>query len=53
MARTVPIGRMYDHDVCPSASGAAIAAMTRSAALASQTGRKRAATAAFAASRRT
>jgi hypothetical protein len=52
MARTVATGRMYDHEVCPSVSGAANAAMTRSAAVASQTGRNRAATAAFVASRR-
>ena len=43
IARTVASGRTYDHDVFCSAAGAAIAAITTSAPVASQTGRKRAA----------
>ena len=44
IARIVPYGRMYDHDVFSSVLGAKSAATTRSAAIASQMGRKRAAT---------
>ena len=48
IARIVPYGRMYDHDVFSSVLGAKSAATTRSAAIASQMGRKRAATSALA-----
>src|SRR6185437_17127307 len=47
-ARTVVYGRTYDQDVLPKADGASNAATTPSAAVASQTGRKRAPRRAFA-----
>ena len=53
IARIVMYGRTNAHDVLPSASGAVIAATTASAPVASQTGRKRAATRPLATSRAT